>query len=63
MTIQLVHQILVAERDVTAVTHEGRFVPATPSGPRLLGVRALRASAGLGLRIADRLEQGYRLAA
>ena len=62
MTVQLTTQILLAERETPApaMTH-GRVVLA--SGPRWLSARALRASARLGLRLADRLEQGYRLAA
>jgi hypothetical protein len=62
MTIQLATQILVAERDLpTPVSIEGRVV--TAAGPRWLSAKALRASARFGLRLADRLEQGYRLAA
>ncbi|HSN10977.1 MAG TPA: hypothetical protein VLS51_02570 [Propionibacteriaceae bacterium] len=62
MTVQLTTQILLAERDLPApVSMEGRFVRA--AGPRWLSAKALRASARFGLRLADRLEQGYRLAA
>lgn len=63
MTIQLTTQILLAERDLTAAVPEGRYEAATQAGPRELSARALRASAGFGLRLADRLEQHYRLAA
>lgn len=62
MTVQLTTQILLAERELPApVATEGHVVMA--AGPRWLSARALRASARFGLRLADRLEQGYRLAA
>ncbi|MBI4899095.1 MAG: hypothetical protein HY829_01310 [Actinobacteria bacterium] len=64
MTVQLTTQILAAERNrpATAVM-EGRFVPTVHVGVRWVSARALRASARLGLRLADRLERDYRMAA
>ncbi len=64
MTFQLTNQILVAEHQLAArAVPDGRFVASDHLGPRWLSAKALRASARLGLRLADRLERGYRLAA
>jgi hypothetical protein len=64
MTIQLTDQILVAERDLGAATtaHEGRFLPNAQLTLRGLGVRAIRTTAKKSLRLADRLDPGYRYA-
>jgi hypothetical protein len=64
MTIQLANQILTAERDLGAATtaHEGRFVPNAQLTLRGLGVRAIRTTAKKSLRLADRLDPGYRYA-
>jgi hypothetical protein len=64
MTIQLTNQIMTAERDLGAATtsHEGRFVPAAQFTLRGLGVRAIRTTATKSLRLADRLDPGYRYA-
>jgi hypothetical protein len=64
MTIQLTDQILIAERDLGAATtaHEGRFVPNAQLTLRGLGVRAIRTTAKKSLRLADRLDPGYRYA-
>jgi hypothetical protein len=64
MTIQLTQQILMAERDVRPVFIQegGRFTP-TARTSREWGARLLRATAHQGLRLADRLDQGYGLAA
>ncbi len=64
MTIQLTNQILMAERDLRIVPEpvEGRFTPALPV-TRTWSARLIRATAEQSLRLADRLDQGYRLAA
>jgi hypothetical protein len=63
MTVQLTTQILVAERQLPSAVMEGTFVPRVHVGLRWISARVLRASARFGLRLADRLERGYRLAA
>jgi hypothetical protein len=64
MTVQLTTQILVAERQLPAsAVMEGTFVPRVHVGLRWISARVLRASARFGLRLADRLERGYRPAA
>jgi len=64
MTLQLTTQIVVAERDLRAAlfTQDPRFVPTDRSTIRGIGARAIRSVAGLGLRMADRLDPGYRYA-
>jgi hypothetical protein len=64
MTIQLTQQILMAEHDVRPlfIQEGGRFTP-TARTSREWGARLLRATAHQGLRLADRLDQGYGLAA
>ncbi len=63
MTIQLTDQILMAERDVRMPQPmAGRFTPARPV-TRTWSARLIRATAEQSLRLADRLDQGYRLAA
>jgi hypothetical protein len=64
MTIQLTTQIMTAERDLGAATttHDGRFVPNAQLTLRGLGVRAIRTTAKTSLRLADRLDPGYRFA-
>ena len=64
MTIQLTQQILMAERDVRSELAQtgGRFTPAAPTS-RKWSARLIRATAHQSLRLADRLDQGYRLAA
>ena len=64
MTIQLTNQIMTAERDLgtATTTHEGRFVPTAQFTLRGLGVRAIRTTAKKSLRLADRLDPGYRYA-
>ena len=64
MTIQLANQILTAERDLGAATttHDGRFVPNAQLTLRGFGVRAIRTTAKTSLRLADRLDPGYRYA-
>jgi hypothetical protein len=63
MTIQLTNQIVMAERDVRPLREDlaGRFTPA--AGPtREWSARFIRAIAGQSLRLADRLDPGYRYA-
>lgn len=64
MTLQLTTPIVIAERDLRAATttHEGRFVPTAHTTVRGFGARAIRSSAKLGLRLADRVDPGYRYA-
>jgi hypothetical protein len=64
MTIQLTQQILTAERDVRPVLAPtgGRFTP-TARTSRAWSARLIRATAQQSLRLADRLDQGYRLGA
>jgi hypothetical protein len=64
MTIQLTTQILVAERDLRPVmsNQDARFVPTSPAAIRTWGARLIRASAEFGLRVADRIDPGYRYA-
>jgi hypothetical protein len=61
MTIQLTDQILMAERDVRPVFVTGRFTPAAGT-TREWGARLIRATAQQSLRLADRLDHGYRYA-
>lgn len=64
MTIQLTQQILMAERDVRPVpAHTGGRFTTTARTSRALSARLIRATAHQSLRLADRLDQGYRLAA
>ena len=65
MTISLMHQIQFAERELattTVRTDDPRFVSYAPSGVRELGARLLRSTAGLGLKLADRLDPEYTYA-
>lgn len=63
MTIQLTNQILMAERDVRPAPHyrAGRFSPS-PRTTREWGARLIRSVAQRSLRLADRLDHGYRYA-
>lgn len=58
MTISLMHQIQFVERELatTTITADPRFVADAPGGLRELGARLLRGTAGLGLKLADRLD-------
>jgi hypothetical protein len=64
MTISLMHQIQFAERELatTTITNDPRFVADAPGGLRELGARLLRSTAGLGLRLANRLDPEYEYA-
>jgi hypothetical protein len=64
MTISLMHQIQLAERELTTVdaTTDHRFVADAPAGVREFGARVLRSTAGLGLRLANRLDPEYTYA-
>ncbi len=64
MIISLTHQIQLAERELTTMdaTTDPRFVADIPSGVRELGARLLRSTAGLGLKLADRLDPEYTYA-
>lgn len=65
MTIQLTQQILMAERDVHTATEgiEGRFTPTARSTTRESSARLIRALAQRTLRLADRIDDSYDLAA
>ncbi|HEX5334861.1 MAG TPA: hypothetical protein VFW55_03205 [Propionicimonas sp.] len=64
MTISLMHQIQLAERELTTfdATTDPRFVADAPSGVRELGARLLRSTANVGLRLANRLDPEYTYA-
>ena len=64
MTFSAITQILTAERDLRPAhsTLDPRFASTDRSTVRGLGARAIRAAAGLGLRMADLLDPGYRYA-
>ena len=64
MTIQLTQQIQMAERDVRPVQVQdgGRFTPTARTN-REWRARLIRATAHKSLRLADRLDHGYGLAA
>lgn len=64
MTFSLMHQIQLAERELTTfdATTDPRFVADAPSGVRELGARLLRSTAGIGLKLADRLDPEYTYA-
>ena len=64
MTISLMHQIQFAERESATIdaTTDPRFVADAPSGVRELGARLLRSTAGIGLKLADRLDPEYTYA-
>lgn len=64
MTVSLMHQITLAERELTTInaTLDPRFVADAPNGVRELGARLLRTTANKGLRLADRLDPEYRYA-
>jgi hypothetical protein len=59
MTIQLAHQILIAEHDVRSTPEyfDGRFTPSAGT-TRELGARVIRAVGHQSLRLADRLDPG-----
>jgi hypothetical protein len=61
MTMTLMHQIQLAERELTTVDHSAdpRFVPNANHSLREFGARLLRTSAVRGLRLADRLDRQY----
>jgi len=63
MTIQLTQQILMAEHDVRSTPEylDGRFTPSAGTS-RTLSARLVRGIADHSLRLADRLDPGYRYA-
>ena len=63
MTLQLTNQILMAERDVRPARDDvdGRFTPERTT-TRERGARLIRATAHQSLRLANRLDPGYRYA-
>jgi hypothetical protein len=65
MTIQLMNQIQLAEREIAktnAYIADPRFTPDASYSLRELGARLLRSSAGKGLELADRLDPEYQYA-
>ena len=64
MTFSLMHQIQLAERESATIdaATDPRIVDDAPSGVRELGARLLRSTAGLGLKLADRLDPEYTYA-
>ncbi len=64
MTISLMHQIQLAERELTTIdaTTDPRFVADAPRGVRELGARLLRSTTHVGLRLANRLDPEYTYA-
>jgi hypothetical protein len=64
MTISLMHQIQLAERELTTIeaSADPRFVADAPNGVRELGARLLRTTANQGLRLANRLDPEYQYA-
>ena len=64
MTISLMHQIQLAEREPTTIeaTLDPRFVPNAPRGARTLSAWLLRSTANRCLRLANRLDPEYQYA-
>ena len=64
MTVSLMHQIQLAERDLTTInaTLDPRFVPNAPRGARVLSAWLLRSGADRSLRLANRLDPEYQCA-
>ena len=64
MTIQLMHQIQLAERELPMIdpSADPRFVPHATHSLRESFAQAIRSSARSGLRLADRIDPACQVA-